>query len=477
MTTRDSQEGTKTLWLAVSASAVAIGAGAIVVMRPAYAIGFLAILLYGFAGAKRAPTEKTYGWVRPVAAVWLGLLLWGEHNFHQDRGPLAVLERSTTWEIVTELLLHSVAGAFVIWAWTGQRRVVHIARPSLFFFGPAVIALLSVAWSQAPLLSTVRAFELTTVTGFAVITSSLSPSRQAREDFFRNFSRTLLKVVTLLTLIGFLVRPWPSDRFTWPGIHTGVASTIVAVGLILMLSTGRRFLRLSSFTYWSGIAIFGVAIGFGATRGVLAGVLVAVAVILWSRGQRNMISRYIALPYFLLLLVLSAMVAFTPLYSYLSRGETGQRAEEGLETLSGRIPLWEISYESAAADRRLMHGYGYGASRVVLYPKVEWAGTAHSVWVDVFLSAGLVGAVIWLLFLLGTIKAAIRELRAGGMPSRAALPLLSFMAVLSVTSDAFALPGFSFSLIVLLGALCLPTTRVDEMQGSAASPKAFAAAH
>ena len=132
------------------------------------------------------------------------------------------------------------------------------------------------------------------------------------------------------------------------------------------------------------------------------------------------------------------------------------RERESIETMSDRIPLWQ-HLTSVVMREAPITGLGYyAASRVVATKYNPGLGTAHSVFFEVLLGGGILGAALYLMLCASLVGFAVRLLRvASGQPSAvAAVGLLSVALLISITSEAgmHAGPlGFAFwSLTALL---------------------------
>src|SRR5205807_426557 len=90
---------------------------------------------------------------------------------------------------------------------------------------------------------------------------------------------------------------------------------------------------------------------------------------------------------------------------------------------------------------RWLVGYGLGGTRVLFASSTTWAADAHSAWLELLLSLGLVGVVTGVV-LVGTV--AVRLLRASPTPALASrvLPILFvYVLAMSPAGTGFAAPG------------------------------------
>ena len=131
------------------------------------------------------------------------------------------------------------------------------------------------------------------------------------------------------------------------------------------------------------------------------------------------------------------------------------RERESIETMSDRIPLWQ-HLTSVVMREAPITGLGYyAASRVVATKYNPNLGTAHSVFFEVLLGGGILGAALYLVLCASLVWFAVRLLRvASGQPSAvAAAGLLSVALLMGVTSEAaYARGATGLRLLVVDGA-------------------------
>jgi hypothetical protein len=397
---------------------------------------------------------RDHAWI-PYA--WLALLLIPTFRF-QSNDPLNTTASASSPENVVQVVVYAMIAFFVLRA---RRRLTlddrsHLVKLPLIAWPSLAVA--SAVWSPIPLFTVVRAAQLWVLIGMALLMVRIGRSSPARmAEIWTSTLRLFVRVTTLLCVVGFLIRSWVDDRFSWPGTHPIVASMYLAMALLILVSTSSRSLGLSRSLFWPRIALFSVALYLGETRGALAGLCVGLAVVLWMKGRAKPAVRYLGVFYYVVAVALVVLVALPQTLAYLERG--GGIAS--LTTLSGRVSLWEQSTDLLTLHGRWAAGFGYGASRVLLPLLVAWAGTAHSYWVELLLDLGIVGMgaalldVFWL---------TANLLRPSVIPSTTALGLFAFTVVFSVVSEAAAFPGIGFGMLALLHvpALSLATARLPD---------------
>ncbi len=384
--------------------------------------------------------------VRWIPIGWVALLLVSDHRFDlSGRSPLDAAYGNASIENIVQVAVYAVIGAFVVRSrhQVIQRDGSKIPKLPIVLF-PS-FALISVLWSPIPVFTLVRAMQLLIAVSLALLTVRVwRSSPEEGRAIWRKSLSLFVQVVTVLALIGLVVRNWPDNRFSWPGVSPGAASLYLGVALLILLVGGRAFAPPPASAYWFRIGLLVTTVFLGRTRGVLASLALAGLIALWALGKERPIARYLGVWYYGIATLLILVFARVEVTAYLSRGESG----EVFTTLNGRIPLWELAIQELSEAGRWIAGFGYGAARILLYPKVSWAGTAHNAWIEVLMGVGVIGAVLlvadvlFLLWRLGYVDSSLE--------SRVALVLLTFHLVGSITTEAIVVPGIGFVTFALL---------------------------
>jgi len=196
------------------------------------------------------------------------------------------------------------------------------------------------------------------------------------------------------------------------------------------------------------VTLFGALLVASRTRSALVAFLVFVA-IGFIYGKRLPI-RQLVLPFAALVLSVFLLDALSTTTNYLLR------ERESVQNMSDRIPLWQ-HLTTVVMRESPITGLGYyAASRVVGTEYNPRLGNAHSVFFEVLVGGGALGAALYLVLCVSLIGFAIRLLRvASGQPSAvAAVGLLSTSLLMGFTSPAALQAGplgFAFwSLTALL---------------------------
>jgi O-antigen/teichoic acid export membrane protein len=391
-------------------------------------------------------TAVRAGAARWIPMAWIALMLLGDHRFDTSRTPLDAAYGNVSPENILQIAVYAAIAAMIV----HSRRVLIQADPREITKGPILLfpifALISALWSPIQLFSVTRAAQLVIIASLALLTVRIWQSSEERGlSIWRDSLRSFVQAVTILSVIGLIVHPWLDDRFTWPGTNSGNAATYMGAALLILIVGGRSFAPTPRWTYVLRLFLLTTAIYLARTRSVLGALLVAGLVLLWILGRETPIVRYLGIWYYVLGLTALLLAAQTQVLDYLARGE----GSSAFTTLNSRIPLWELSIHDLSQAGRWIYGFGYGAARILLYPKVPWAGTAHNAWIEALLGVGIVGVlllavdVFFLLWRLGWTRDPDRS-------TRIALILLIYLLVVGGASETMVLPGIGFALLALI---------------------------
>jgi O-antigen ligase len=420
----------------------------------------LALLVLGVlwgAGVFKTGTRTLESHTRWIPIAWLALFLVSNHSF-ENRSPLAAAQGSASGRTLIELAVYGVIAIAVIMRWS----LTPIGLPSiggwLILSAWPAFALYSTFWSVISLFTLVRSAQL-----FVPITLALYVARlwQTWPDLGREIwlktLRLLIRTTTLLAVIGFLFAPvWLGEagggRFAWPGVHPVEGGVLLGLVFIVVIVGGRELTQSTKLAHVARVVLLGVALVLTQTRGALVSLAAAGLVALWYSGRRQLLFRYAGLP----LLVAGGWVLWaltrTQLIEYSLRGG----GSDDITTFNGRIPLWELSLNIVHSAGKDLMGFGYGATRVLLFEKVEWAGSAHNAWIELYVGIGLIGLALALISYLFIGARLMRVLRVdSSRTSIAVLSLFVFLIVSSISAELTALPGFGFSLLLMVAVFAI----------------------
>jgi len=232
------------------------------------------------------------------------------------------------------------------------------------------------------------------------------------------------------------------------------AGSVAALGLVFCLS---NVLRLKSWASWGLVFLFGVLLAMSRTRVAFVAVLVSLALgYIHGKGLRVRKFVPVLVTASLGLLLLDALSAVT---GYMVR-ET-----ESVETMSGRIPLWQYLTDVVMREAPWT-GLGYYAASRVWAPEFNpGLGNAHSAFFEILLGGGIVAATLYVGLCALLVWYAGRLLSVASRQPEviAAVGLLTATLLFGITSLAVHVgpQGFTFwSLTALLPAMWRQYVRV-----------------
>jgi hypothetical protein len=435
---------------------VALLAGAAITKNPTIAIGLVG--LSAVAGIYMFVEQR----VSSPAVVWMPLC-WVVFMFASDqkftqRNPLAGAAGSVSTENIVELAaygLFTVLALGVLTISSGSLAMRRVSVSPIYFLFPSV-ALVSVIWSIVPLFTVVRALQLfcPLLVAGAMATVWLSDS-EAGETIWRRSLRILVDACVLVSLIGFA--RFHGGRFVWPGAKPDFSSEIDGLALLLLLTEGRTLLRLRTTPWVCRAVVLGAAMAFGQTRAALIAVAVGVVLHLWISGRVRVSLRLLVLPAVVLGAASAYALAQAPITAYIQRGQNAAT----FTSLSQRTMLWQIAVNYLHTPQDWILGFGYGSPRVLLFTLVDWAGNAHSAYVEALLATGIVGLAAMCIILVSVGMRLFRCLRTRQPFSRSAAMMFVYVVVISSTNVAFAQPGMDYT------ALCLVIGYLTAVQAGA----------
>lgn len=416
----------------------------------------LALVIVGSGGAIAG---VHFAWSRPrhalTAAVPLLLLAATKFRARSTSATLAGVIDAQIW---FELCLYGLVGIFCLRSLTLWKPTLRHYRGALFLAAFVGLAVTSALWSPIPRYTFVRATQYAIILTAAVTSVHVFGPRGAIDRLGWSCALYVSAFASIRLLMpGLAALPMFTtlggiDRFTWFAVHPGIAAFIAGIGLIFLFS----HLIEAGDHPWS--------------RTVLAaiGALGLAAVVLMTRSRTEMLALATVLPAMVLrrtmthglfaaailllvtigtgsLLVLGpvldatllARADDTVLAGFLLRGQTISE----FSGLSGRIRLWGDMLPLIAD--RLLTGWGYLASRLVLMERVPWASYAHNGPLQNLMDLGLIGAgVLWFAMGRAMLVSTTAVERRASRTAMTAFALLLFLALESVTGDGIgAVPG------------------------------------
>jgi O-antigen ligase len=348
------------------------------------------------------------------------------------------LSASLTGVIDLVVVIH-----IVIWACGGlwvlarlypaavRRGVVPSANPAQAI-GALFIAALTLSLRDSPgiLLSGFTLGQFAVMLGFAwVFTHRFGTSACLRHLFIG------VTVLALATVAATFLAPGlvgtDETNVSVQGARIGgdfIAGTanVAVTGIVLCLSSVPP---LRGPMFWGALSLFSALLVASRTRTAYVA-LVAFLTIGFVCGKRLPVRRLL-LPLAAVILGVVFMDAFASTTDYVLR------ERESIQTMSDRIPLWQ-HLTSVVMRESPLTGLGYyAASRLLATEYNASLGTAHSVFFEVLVGGGIVGAALYVLLCASLIWFAVKLLRkTSGQPEAlASAGLLSVALVMGITSE------------------------------------------
>lgn len=444
--------------------ALAIGLGVLTVVDPsAAAAGAGALILVALLAATRAPGRtdlegKRFIW---VAVAWAFVMIRPIGHFTTGRTSLTAVGGVPSAENIIDLATHATIAAAALWSMRRNRLPL---QPSWLLLALPALALTSAAWSKASNVTLGFSFELVAVYLLAVLTIAIRETDRTLGDaVLRNSLRLVVLLVAVLSLIG-LAFPHsagsaavadPGDtRFTWPGEHPLVATAEIGLALLVIVF-GRGETGLS--VRWRVVlcVLFGTCLYLGQSRTAFAGLAVSGLFGYWFVSKGDGIGRrLVGLSAIAATVVLIVLSFGGSIAQYLYRGQSQQQ----VFGLNGRIGLWTLTLHQLHSAGNWLFGYGLGSSRVFLASTVEWAGDAHSAWLELLLSLGLLGVAMGVALVATLAIRLLRRTDDSSLAGRVLPVLFVYSLAMSPAATGFAAPGPEPGLGFALLAFCYAMT-------------------
>ena len=295
---------------------------------------------------------------------------------------------------------------------------------------------LSASWSQFPYVTVKRFVRVSgTLLMALVVLTEQDPARAVRELLLLFFSITLsLSLLYIHAMPRLGIRVDENGYRSWVGLSFTKNNLGQLAHMAALFSLWSLLERRTTRRPWLAAGLLAAALYLLAGSGSMTSVgafLLGAGLLLLLRGGRAVIQRTTA---FLVLLVL-LLAAALPLASDLLLRRTlleAAVAGSGRDlTFSGRTGLWEAVTEYIL--RRPALGYGYGSFWLGdlgsdLWARFVWhPNQAHNGYLDILVDLGMVGLVLFGLFLLRSFRQA-----AAGLRTDYAFASLALAALVSI---------------------------------------------
>ncbi len=450
--------------------------------------------LYAFFGGGilvvLALTHLAYS--RPAAAVSAGCLmvLIADTKF-RIRDPKAQLTGAVDGQIVLELALYGLIAviAFTLLLCSTRRRVA-LRLPGLLLCGYVGVCIASFTWSLAPAVTLVRSFQVLVLFAFtyaAVRVIGAEPTGRALTVVCAAY---VLVCVALVPVLPQYQAYRMGGRFGWFYVHPIVAGTYAAVAALCVLSVGLYSARgWRERLLWCPIWIYPLPLVtvllMTNSRGPLLAFVGGAGILLLKRLRPHTVTVLGSLGFLVILGIVGSTSSVAGVLDASDADDNivmrqilrGQNSTQFLG-LSGRVELWQN-----ALGPLLQHpltGYGYQGSRTVILNAAEWAGDAHSAYLQTLLDVGALGGVfLFSAFLLVVIGGFPGQRRRSRWDEVQVTAVIVFVLLNAITHESFAIVGlellFGFACVnmAVLQRLAASTTAVPErVRRAAAAPLA-----
>jgi O-antigen ligase len=420
---------------------------------------------------RRAPRELF------LVAAGLVLLVAAMEFKVRNRDPELALQGSVDGQVAAEMAVALAVGA----ALAGRRLVndvraarqavprVRLRRSSTLFMlrAVALVSLVSSVWSPTT-VAPVRAVELLIMVELVAEVARLAQrGPEAADAFWRWVTRLMVVAVagalgwTALAGNGFfdvdftgyhrfrllLMHPIASGDFMGATAVLVVWGLLTGGGLLAKRDRGGRAAELAS---WSAALALFVGVVLTHERGPLFATVIALGTVFVAGAPAARVRVGLLAAAAGALVV--AAVAGQQLYSsVVLRGQSVST----LATFSGRNEIWAEAFHFFLA--RPVFGSGYLAGRSVYLSTIPWAGRSHNAFVEIAVSLGLAGLLLYGLLFWRWLRCARRGLASSHARSHRyavlAAASAAFILLVGVIDDSFAgTPGL-LTMMMCLGVL------------------------
>lgn len=377
------------------------------------------------------------GW--PARCVFL-LVLAGDFEFRR-RGTGDAISGSVDLAIIGELGVYLGVGAWLVLRHARVPRGILRPSPLTVLWALVLVLAASGLWAPSPALGLARGSQLLVTAGLVTLVA-----RTADAMTWHRIGHAYVLLVTIGVGVGLVFRRPPdlqlTGRFMWLYGHPVVSGSLLLASSLFLLawSIDRRLPRLfPPVLYPVGLVVHVLALFATQTRGSLVAFVIAAAMLVWFSSPRT---RRLDLAILGLTGIPATIGLGWPVIQAVAlRGESSRQLRE----LNSRAELWLRAYE-VVRERPLL-GRGYFSSRQIFLETIGLGG-AHNAYIEVAVSAGLVGMTLLAVLLVRTAR---RLHHAGDHPDRPLLIAL-FVAVLvnGLTAQYFAQAGTGANVLFLL---------------------------
>jgi O-antigen ligase len=376
------------------------------------------------------------------------VLMSGPPKF-RERDPFASLAGAIDWVVLLHITVWTCGGLWTIarvYPALVRRGILPAINPAQAIAALFIAALmLSLPESPGRLLTAFTIGQFVVMLGFTWVFTHRFGVSACLRHLFIGASVLGVAIVVALVLSPQLVAGAGIEDTGFVIGQTRVVGNNLAdlgevglLGLVLCLSSVPR---LRGPIFWGALSLFGGLLLISRTRSAYVALL-AFLVIGFMQG-RGLRVRQLIVPLGAIGFGTFVMDAMTSTTEFLVRDT------ESIRTLSDRIPLWQHLTSTVMREAPLTGLGYYAASRVYATEYNPGLGTAHSVFFEVLLGGGILGAALYLVLCGSLIWFAVRLLSLATVRSTAVAAVgLLCVALLMGLTEAEAMHagplGFAF---------------------------------
>ena len=359
----------------------------------------------------------------------------------RDRDPTASLQGVIDSVVVFHIVLWACGAAWVFFRLYPVliRRGVLPRLHSVQIVSLLLIAALSLSLWQSPgfMLSAFMLSQFAIMWAFAwVFVDRYGPETYVRHLFVGLCLLTLTLILAVILTPGVVMDAVVTNQGTqqrFRGERIAGTGPVAVLALVCCLSSVPKLRQLA---FWTWVAIFAVLLATSRMRTAYAALL-AYLPIGYAFGKGLRVRRLVPL----LLLSCFGLIAFD---AFSSATDYVVRETNSIETMSDRLPLWTFLTTTVMHEEPLI-GLGYYAASRILGPQYNpGLGNAHSVFFEILVGGGLIGAAMYVVLCASLLSYAARLLRVSeSQPAEsiAIVGLLLVTLVLGLTSSEAANAG------------------------------------
>jgi hypothetical protein len=329
----------------------------------------------------------------PILANWYSVV---RHDPTQI-GPLSILQviRGVFFVILLTILSKYVQKSV---------RINPLLRPLLIM---SLFLFILMPFHQTPIENAVYIFQILYVGIFIIGGFVIGVYKTNADEWLINVARITLVVIISLQIYGYTQGSRFYSDYALVGLGDRPSVTAAAVAALIPIF----LLRLEKMNLFDWIVLFLSILSLTMTmrRTEILAVLICfigvafVTIYHNSIFNKGKITRVFII--FIIMIGIGYLIASSPLADDFQHRIEGMVISEG-GTGSGRLILWPIIIESGInrSEGKLIFGEGVGSSSNYIHRELGSATGSHNIWLDTFISSGVIGILIMIWFHLHLIK-------------------------------------------------------------------------